>query len=62
MLFPIYASGDNALHKVVRTATKENEALKRKQLKVLLDYGINVDHENNNYNRTVFDLARVLAS
>ncbi len=56
-----YASGDNALHKVVRTATKENEALKRKQLKVLLDYGINVDHENNNYNRTVFDLARVLA-
>jgi|GEM_PF-4018390 hypothetical protein len=56
-----YASGDNALHKIVRTANKKNEAIKREQLKVLLDYGINVDHENNNYNRTVFDLAGVLA-
>ena len=52
--------GDTALHKVVRSCNKDNVVIKQAQLKVLLDYSINVGQENNN-NFTAYELTALAA-
>lgn len=51
-------TGDNALHKIVRSCffNHENIALKKEQLKVLLDYGVDIDHRNSDERQTPLEL------
>ena len=49
-------TGDNALHKIVRSFTNKNIPLKREQLKTLLDHAINIDHRNTDEKQTPGEL------